>query len=98
MAYKYIKVTADGNLAIITLSDPATLNAASLEMVTELGDALKAAAHGPEAKRAVVITGEGRGFCSGANLQIGVGNGKPTADGKPDAGAGLESHYNPLVS
>jgi 2-(1,2-epoxy-1,2-dihydrophenyl)acetyl-CoA isomerase len=98
MSYKYIKVTADGNVAIITLSDPATLNAANLEMVVELGDALKAAASGPEAKRAAVITGEGRGFCSGANLQTGIGTSKPAADGKFDAGAGLESHFNPLVS
>ncbi len=98
MSYNKIKLTADGDVAIITLSDPATMNAASVEMGAELGDALKAAAIGPEAKRAVVITGEGRGFCSGANLQAGPGGGKLDADGKPDAGAALETIYNPMVS
>ena len=98
MSYNKIKVTADGDIAIITLSDPATMNAASIEMGAELADALKASALGPEAKRAVVITGEGRGFCSGANLQAGPGGGKVDPDGKPDAGAALETLYNPMVS
>jgi 2-(1,2-epoxy-1,2-dihydrophenyl)acetyl-CoA isomerase len=98
MSYNKIKVTADGDIAIITLSDPATMNAASVEMGGELADALKSAALGEKAKRAVVITGEGRGFCSGANLQMGPGGGKVDPDGKPDAGAALETLYNPMVS
>ena len=98
MSYNKIKVTADGDVAIITLSDPATMNAASVEMGAELADALKNASIGDNAKRAVVITGEGRGFCSGANLQAGPGGGKVDPDGKPDAGAALETLYNPMVS
>ena len=98
MSYSKIKVTAEGDIAIITLSDPATMNAAGIDMGAELGEALKAAALGPDAKRAVVITGEGRGFCSGANLQSGPGGGKVDPDGKPDAGAALETIYNPMIS
>ena len=98
MSYNKIKVSAEGDVAVITLSDPATMNAASVEMGGELADALKSAAIGPNAKRAVVITGEGRGFCSGANLQMGPGGGKVDPDGKPDAGAALETVYNPMIS
>ena len=98
MSYSKIKVSAEGDVAIITLSDPATMNAASIDMGAELGDALKAAAMGENAKRAVVVTGEGRGFCSGANLQTGVDGGKVDPDGKPDAGAALETVYNPMIS
>jgi 2-(1,2-epoxy-1,2-dihydrophenyl)acetyl-CoA isomerase len=98
VSYNKIKVMSDGDVAIIALSDPATMNACSLEMAGELGEALKAAAVGPEAKRAVVITGEGRGFCSGANLQTGPNGAKLEPGGKLDAGAALEAVLNPMVS
>jgi 2-(1,2-epoxy-1,2-dihydrophenyl)acetyl-CoA isomerase len=98
MRYEKIKVTAEGDVAVITLSDPATLNAASVEMAAELNEALKTAAIGRDAKRAVVLTGEGRGFCSGANLTAGPGGGKLDGDGQPDAGAALETLYNPMIT
>ena len=98
MAYSKIKVSADGNVAIIALSDPATMNAAGLDTATELLEAFKAASVGPNAARAIVLTGEGRGFCSGANLTSGPGGGKLDGDGQPDAGAALETTYNPLVT
>ena len=79
--------------AILRFNDPAALNAMSLAMVEALGAALDEC----EAKsvRAIVITGEGRAFCSGASLtggDLSVG-----AGGGFDAGAGLESHYNPMM-
>jgi 2-(1,2-epoxy-1,2-dihydrophenyl)acetyl-CoA isomerase len=79
--------------AILRFNDPATLNAMSLAMV----EALQAALDECEAKsvRAIVITGEGRAFCSGASLT----GGSLSADAGAgfDAGAGLERHYNPLM-
>jgi 2-(1,2-epoxy-1,2-dihydrophenyl)acetyl-CoA isomerase len=98
--YQRLKVAAEDGLAIITLNDPATLNAASLDMGKELHHALAAVSHGPHAARAVILTGEGRGFCSGANLSAGAGpgGGAIDADGKPDAGKALEHTYNPLVT
>ncbi len=98
MSYELIKVASEGDIAVITLSDPATMNAAGVEMAAELGEALKAASMGPDAKRAVVLTGEGRGFCSGANLQASAGGGKIDADGKPDGGAAIETVYNPMIN
>jgi 2-(1,2-epoxy-1,2-dihydrophenyl)acetyl-CoA isomerase len=98
MDYTKIKVAREGAIAIITLADPATMNAAGMDLAAELHDALKAAVVGEAAARAIVLTGEGRSFCSGANLQAGPGGGKLDGDGKPDAGAGLETVYNPLVT
>ena len=60
---------ADG-VATITLARPERMNALNATMRAELLAALKAAGR-DEAVRAVVITGEGRGFCSGADLRGG---------------------------
>ena len=99
MTYRKIRVSLDDAVAIITLNDPTTLNAAGLELGRELSHALRSIAAGIIAARAVVLTGEGRGFCSGANLSGGGPAGRaPDVDGKPDAGAGLETEYNPLVT
>jgi 2-(1,2-epoxy-1,2-dihydrophenyl)acetyl-CoA isomerase len=98
MSYEKVKVSRDGDVAIIALSDPATMNAAGMDMGGELIAALKAETLGDKAARAIVLTGEGRGFCSGANLQAGPAGGRVDGDGKPDAGSGLETLYNPLVT
>ncbi|EJL29337.1 enoyl-CoA hydratase/carnithine racemase [Caulobacter sp. AP07] len=99
MTYEKIRLDAADGVAVITLADPTTLNAASLEMARELAHAFASVAAGKVAARAVVMTGEGRGFCSGANLSGGGAAGREAdVDGKPDAGSALESTYNPLVS
>ena len=90
-----VRTALEDGVAILTLNDSATMNAASPEMAEELAAALKRAVG--EA-RAVILTGEGRGFCSGANLSGGGALGRKPDDGPPDAGAVLESTYNPLVS
>ena len=98
MSYQKIKVSREGAVTVVTLSDPATMNAAGVDTAAELHDAFSQAAGGAEPARAILLTGEGRGFCSGANLSAGPGGGKLDADGKPDAGAALETVYNPLVT
>ena len=65
MAYEKLRYALEGNIAVITMNDPATLNAAGLDMVIDLRAAFTQAAG--EA-RCAVLTGEGRGFSSGANL------------------------------
>jgi 2-(1,2-epoxy-1,2-dihydrophenyl)acetyl-CoA isomerase len=59
-------------IATITLNQPETLNALTYDMVVHLGEIVVGVARDPEV-RAVVLTGAGRGFCSGANLLGGTG-------------------------
>jgi 2-(1,2-epoxy-1,2-dihydrophenyl)acetyl-CoA isomerase len=95
MDYQKIKVTAEGDVTIITLADPATMNAAGVDTAEELTRAFQGATSG--GARALVLTGEGRGFCSGANLSAGAGSRRGAGEAV-DAGAALETVYNPLVT
>ena len=66
-AYKQILYTKENRVATITLNRPEKLNAYSEVMVHELLAAL-ADARDDEAIRAVILTGAGRGFCSGGDV------------------------------
>jgi 2-(1,2-epoxy-1,2-dihydrophenyl)acetyl-CoA isomerase len=93
--FQKIKFERDNDIAIITMNDPSTLNACGVDMAGELTEAFKRAG---QSSRAGILTGEGRGFCSGANLaNPAMAGGGPEAE-TPDVGASLESIYNPLVS
>lgn len=69
--YDTIRVELADGVATITLNRPDTLNALNADMRRELLAAVKAAGR-DDAARAVVLTGEGRGFCSGADLRGGA--------------------------
>ncbi|MFZ4602678.1 MAG: enoyl-CoA hydratase/isomerase [Caulobacterales bacterium] len=88
-----VRYALENGVAIVTMADPGTMNAAGIDMVVDLDAAFKKAA---SEARAVILTGEGRGFCSGANLSGGGMSSRGT--GEMDAGAALESHYNPFVT
>ena len=89
-----IRYEVDDKVATITLNDPDTLNAASLSVVDAFIDALTKA--GREA-RCVIITGEGRGFCSGANLAGGDFKEGQSDPEHFDVGRLVQSHNNPMV-
>jgi len=55
-------------IAVVTLNRPDRLNAMSIDLVIELYDALEAAG-ADNSVRAIVLTGAGRGFCSGLDLK-----------------------------
>src|SRR5687767_14466092 len=74
--------------ATIRLNRPDTLNALNAAMVDELRQAVESLPG--SGARALLITGEGRGFSSGADL---AGGGSFPGD----AGMALEKHFNPLV-
>ena len=57
----------EGAVAHISLDRPAVLNAYSVQMRDDFSEALAAVADDPDA-RALLITGQGRGFCAGADL------------------------------
>jgi 2-(1,2-epoxy-1,2-dihydrophenyl)acetyl-CoA isomerase len=87
--YQAIRVDLADAVATITLNRPESLNSLNAQMRGELLTALKAAGRN-EAVRAVVITGEGRGFCSGADLRGG--------SGERDFRRVLTDEYNPLIT
>jgi 2-(1,2-epoxy-1,2-dihydrophenyl)acetyl-CoA isomerase len=92
MAYSAIELERDGDVAVIRLNDPATLNAVTLKTVEEINSALDEITG---SARAMVLIGAGRAFCSGANLSGGMDGAQ--AEGPRDAGIVLESHFNPLM-
>jgi len=68
VAYQAILYDVEDAVATVTLNKPERLNAFDDEMLAEWADALRAADADPGV-RAVIITGAGRGFCSGMNVQ-----------------------------
>ncbi|MGQ0621791.1 MAG: enoyl-CoA hydratase-related protein [Panacagrimonas sp.] len=86
----------DQQVAIIRLNRPRQLNALTTELVSEWMLALDQAANDASV-RAVLITGEGRGFCSGADLVAAMTRPPLDSRGRLDLGASLESTYNPLI-
>lgn len=87
-------VTAHGSVAVLTLNHPEALNAASVSMVHGMAKALSHVAKEENGFRALVITGEGRGFCSGANLAEAAGSERST---EANAGDALETAYHPML-
>lgn len=66
----------DAGIATLTLNNPATLNALSSQMLNELNGHLADCAINPDI-RVLILTGAGRGFCSGADLSPREGSPKP---------------------
>ncbi|MEG9225024.1 enoyl-CoA hydratase/isomerase family protein [Aeromicrobium sp. Sec7.5] len=67
-----VRVAASGPVTTVTLDRPGTLNAVTHTLVADLRDALTTIGDDPGC-RAVVLTGAGRGFCSGMDLRLGLG-------------------------
>jgi 2-(1,2-epoxy-1,2-dihydrophenyl)acetyl-CoA isomerase len=90
--YETIIAEKAGDVLKITLNRPERLNAASIQMAEELSLAL----YDRQGARAILITGAGRAFCSGADLQArGAGSAVSGGDASHRA---LMNFYNPLVS
>ena len=68
MGYEQIKCETRGEVVLLTLNRPERLNAWTPRMSSELCEAIEAANDDP-AVGAIVVTGEGRGFCAGADIQ-----------------------------
>jgi 2-(1,2-epoxy-1,2-dihydrophenyl)acetyl-CoA isomerase len=89
MNFEHIRLEhSQAGFATITLARPETLNSLARQTVDELRAAVEQVA--ASEARCLLITGEGRGFSSGADLAS--GGGLPE-----DAGEALEKHFNPLI-
>ena len=91
MEYQNIILEHDDRVAIIRLNAPEVLNALSSDMVQELSHAVGKVTRSDA--RCLLMTGEGRAFCAGANLSAGGG-----AEDLPPAGTVLETHYHPVMT
>lgn len=92
MTEELVRVRQRDGIATVTLTDPAAMNALSLEMVTEFAKVLKRLARPEEGTRCLVITGEGRGFCAGANLKRRLSQ----EERDEMTGSLLELYYHPV--
>jgi 2-(1,2-epoxy-1,2-dihydrophenyl)acetyl-CoA isomerase len=93
-SHETVDLTTDGPAARILLNRPDALNAWNEQFGEDLRDAVMTVA-GDDAIRAVLITGAGRGFSSGADLkeQRGADDG-----GLPDLSARLKEIYHPIIT
>ncbi len=84
-------VTAHGRVAVLTLNHPEAMNAAGTKLVRGAAKAIDFIENKDNGFRAAILTGEGRGFCSGANLSE-RGSGEETG-----VGHALETIYHPFL-
>jgi 2-(1,2-epoxy-1,2-dihydrophenyl)acetyl-CoA isomerase len=95
MAYETIQLSFDSGVAEITLNRPERLNAWTDQLGSELRSAILEDS-ADESVRAVLITGAGRGFSSGADVKEMLERG--SADGgTPDVGKLLRERYHPII-
>jgi len=96
MTYEQIRYETRGEVALVTLHRPEKLNAWTPRMAVELAHAFRTA-NDDRAIGAIVMTGAGRGFCAGADMQDtfksrieGVDPGENTAEGQGGMPSGLD--------
>ncbi|HEX2762482.1 MAG TPA: enoyl-CoA hydratase-related protein, partial [Allosphingosinicella sp.] len=89
MEYQTILFSHQSGVARLTLNRPDRLNSFIVEMHEEVSDALS----GLGEARVLVLTGAGRAFCAGQDL-----NDRAVAPGESvDLGESVEKYYNPLI-
>jgi len=94
LPYETIIWERSGAVGRLTLNRPDSLNAWTPEFGHELRAVLERDA-ADDSVRAVLITGAGRGFSSGADLKAGF---EPADDGMPDIGKELRDVYHPVIA
>jgi 2-(1,2-epoxy-1,2-dihydrophenyl)acetyl-CoA isomerase len=93
MTYESIQFSIDSGIAVLTLHRPDRLNSFTQAMHLEVRDAL-ARVQADKSVRVLLLTGAGRGFCAGQDL-----NDRAVEPGAPgvDLGESVEKFYAPLV-
>jgi 2-(1,2-epoxy-1,2-dihydrophenyl)acetyl-CoA isomerase len=94
MAYDTIIWEQSGGVGRLTLNRPETLNAWIADFGREMKQVIEGEAS-DESVRAVLLTGAGRGFSSGADLKAGF---EPAEDGMPNIRKELHELYHPVIA
>jgi 2-(1,2-epoxy-1,2-dihydrophenyl)acetyl-CoA isomerase len=94
--YETVDVYQTAASATIALNRPDRMNAWSNALSADLLDALRDVAR-DESVRAVMLTGTGKAFCSGADLQEGMAEAMANG-GRLDTEAALTRWYHPIVT
>src|SRR4029450_12456853 len=84
MQFKHVMLDFDGPVAVLRLDHQEVMNAVSMDMLGGLAEALDEIDDKKADVRCVVLTGAGRAFCTGANLQ----GRNPRKRGRGNAGGG----------
>jgi 2-(1,2-epoxy-1,2-dihydrophenyl)acetyl-CoA isomerase len=94
MSYEHLIWEQDGGVGRITFNRPETLNAWHADFGQELKRAIEVNAADPSV-RALLVTGAGRGFSSGADLKAGF---EAADDGMPNLAKALNETYHPIIA
>jgi 2-(1,2-epoxy-1,2-dihydrophenyl)acetyl-CoA isomerase len=92
--YETVSVYRCGAAVKLELNRPAKMNALNAQLRLDLLDAVQQAA-GDDEVRAVLLTGSGRAFSSGADLSD---QRDTTPEGHPDVYSVLTEHYHPVIT
>lgn len=93
MQFNHCRLEFDGPVATLVLDHPEVMNAVSIDMLAGLSEAMDVLDEKRGEVRCLVITGAGKAFCTGANLQ-----GRNNQSGKrQSAGTALETAFHPFL-
>ncbi|MBA4739936.1 MAG: enoyl-CoA hydratase/isomerase family protein [Burkholderiales bacterium] len=94
MSFEQLSFQVTNGISTITLNQPESLNSFTTQMLSELTEALSKAENDPQV-RVIVLTGSGRAFCAGQNL-----NERKRSSDQPkyDIGQSLRERYVPIVT
>ena len=99
MSYENVLYETRDGIGLLTFNRPENLNSLNVPLMNDIRAVLKRVAEDPETK-VLVMTGAGKGFCSGADL---LGLGKLGKAPDPNKSVGevvseqMKAHFNPLV-
>ena len=92
--FNKISLKVENNIGIMKFNDPDVRNAVSPDMLEGFWECLNEIEKENSEIKCLLITGEGKGFCAGANLSSGS---ERSNSGRQDAGHALETMYHPIL-
>tara|TARA_A100001037_G_scaffold163628_1_gene147270 strand:+ start:14512 stop:15291 length:780 start_codon:yes stop_codon:yes gene_type:complete len=86
-----MRLDFDGKVAVLKFNHPEVMNAVGAQMLADFTEAVGEVREPSNGARCLLLTGEGRGFCAGANLQ------DDNRNEGGGVGGGLRGGYHPLL-